>query len=188
MVVKEEFSALQRELSGQMVGLAHAVTQLSKELAQHAPAPLTTTTVIADGLVKWEVRGVLHGFRWEGDVDVHSDHWRQGGVSWRLELSKPANTMEVTLGLRLVDSNGRSGSKGSQVTWLQCVPRVVAEKTDDGFLKGKGKANAVRWISLEDQDFAAGASMIASNGITLSAIQLLGCYNAQRDSILIVVQ
>ena len=135
--------------------------------------------------MRWEVRGVMRGFRWDNEVSLESDSWREGGVSWRLKLDKPADAIQVKLTLRLVDSHGRSGAKGSQSILLQRVPTAVAEKTDNGFLSGK--ANSVPWVSFEGDNFAAGASLQTSVGITLSAIQLAGCYNAQRDSILIVV-
>lgn len=92
-------------------------------------------------------------------------------------------TMELRLGLCLVDARGRSGAKGSQTIRLQRVLPAIHEKTDNG----EGKANAMHWISFENDDFEAGSAMRTRNGVTLSVIQQAGCYNAQRDCILIVV-
>lgn len=179
--VKQELKQFQRRESE----LSRSVVKCAADLDQLAPS-VTSKMAIADGLVKWEVRGVLRGFRWENAVSVKSTNWIEDDVGWRLELDKPANCAQVKLSLRLIDGKGRSGAKGTQTIRLQRVAISVAAKTDDGFLSGTD--NSVRWISFEGDDFDAGSARSNVVGITLSAIQLAGCYNAQRDSILIIVE
>jgi len=145
---------------------------------------------IFDGVVTWEIRGVSHFARWSHTLESESGEFNCGGASWQLYVHKKANSSELNVGLKLLAREDFSRMLPNFELFLAHVDSsLTAKRFSSGFQRiSRARLDqcAVRLVTLEGNDFQIGRGFETKHGVSLTAVQHHQCYNAERDSILIL--